>query len=182
METIENIANVETKIECRLVREEDLECIMDWRMRPEITRNMRTHPVLTMEKQRAWFEKISRENNQYHWVIRIDDAPVGVINIHEIDWKKKSCATGIYIAEKGGGPGLFFELHWNLFDFVFYNMQFCEIYAEALDFNKTAVMLNKRLWPTVIKQEDCFSYSITKEQWQKISEKKTYRKILYEKR
>lgn len=173
---------METEIECRLVREDDLERIMAWRMQPEITRNMRTHPVLTMEKQRAWFEKISKENRQYHWVIRIDDIPVGVINIHEVNWEKKSCSTGIYIAEKGyGGPGLFFELHWNLFDFVFDSIQLCEIYAEALDFNKAAVMLNKRLWPTIVKQEDCFAYSITREQWQNIRKNKTYRKILYEK-
>lgn len=171
---------MEANIECRLVRKEDLELIMAWRMRPEITKNMRTHPVLTMEKQKIWFEKIYKENKEYHWVIRVDNIPIGVINIHEINWEKKSCSTGIYIAEKGGGPGLFFELHWNLFDFVFDHMQLCEIYAEALDFNKTAIMLNKRLWSTVIKKEDCFSYSITKEEWKKIKENKTYKKIPYE--
>lgn len=172
---------MEAKIECRLVREDDLERIMDWRMRPEITDNMRTHPVLTLEKQKAWFEKISRENTQYHWVIWIDGVPIGVINIQEVDWKKKNCSTGIYIAEKSyGGPGLFFELHWNLFDLVFDTMQFEDIHAEALNFNKTAVMLNKRMWPTVIKQEDCFVYQITKEQWREMRKNKKYQKIKYE--
>lgn len=172
---------MENKIECKFVREDDLERIMEWRMRPEITENMRTHPVLTLEKQKAWFEKISREETQYHWVIWIDGVPVGVINIQEVDREKKSCSTGIYIAEKGhGGPGLFFELHWNLFDLIFDVLQLEEIHAEALDFNKTAVMLNKRMWPVVKKEEDCFTYCMTKEQWEKIREHKKYQKISYE--
>ena len=172
---------MEQKIECRFVREEDLVRIMEWRMRPEITANMRTHPVLTMEKQRAWLERINREKTQYHWVIWVDGVPIGVINIQEVDWDKKSCSTGIYIAEKGhGGPGLFFELHWNLFDLVFETMNFREIHAEALDFNQTAVMLNKRMWPVVERKEDCFVYGITKEQWETMKEKKTYRFIKYE--
>lgn len=173
---------METKIECKLICEDDLERIMIWRMRPEITKNMRTHPVLTIEKQKVWFEKISKEDKQYHWMIRIDKIPIGVINIHDIDWEKKSCSTGIYIAEKGGGPGLFFELHWNLFDFVFDEMQFCEISAEALDFNKAVIMLNKRLWPTIIKQKGCLTYHITKKQWNEIRKGKTYQKIIYEKK
>ena len=172
---------MEQKIECKFVREDDLGRIMEWRMRSEITNNMRTHPVLTMDKQKTWLEKINRENTQYHWVIWTGNIPIGVINIQDVDWKKKSCSTGIYIAEKGyGGPGLFFELHWNLFDLVFDTMDFKEIHAEALDFNKTAVMLNKRMWPVTEKKKDCFTYSITKEQWEKIKEHKKYSFIKYE--
>jgi hypothetical protein len=55
-----------------------------------------------------------------------------------------------------------------------------EIHAEALDFNKAAVMLNKRMWPTVTKEEDCFTYKMTKEQWKKMREHKKYQKITYE--
>lgn len=167
-------------IECQFVRESDLQRIMEWRMRPDITENMRTHPVLTMEKQRAWLAKVNQENSQYHWVIWAKGMPIGVINIQEVDWQKKSCSTGIYIAEKGGSPGLFFELHWNLFDLLFETLEFEEIHAEALDFNKTAVMLNKRMWPEIEKKEDCYLYKITRIQWKELKEKKHYQKIPYE--
>lgn len=167
-------------IECRLVTEHDLERMMEWRMRPDITKNMRTHPVLTMEKQKVWLEKINREKCQYHWMIWVGEVPIGVINIQEIDWRERSCATGIYIAEKGGSPGLFFELHWNLFDLLFERLGFKEVHAEALVFNKTAVMLNKRMWPVVDKRDDCYVYHMTNVQWLKMKQGKHYQKIIYE--
>jgi len=169
-------------VECRLVTEGDLERIMRWRMLPEIDKNMRTHPILTIEKQRDWYRSLQEENSQYHWVIWVKGTPIGVINIHEIGVRdgKKSCSTGIYIAEKGGSPGLFFELHWNLFDFVFSTLHLDEIHAEALLFNKTAVLLNRRLWPEISEQKDCYAYQITAGQWQEEKKKRTYRNIHYE--
>ena len=41
-------------ISLREIQENDLEQIMEWRMRPDITRFMNTDPVLTLEKQREW--------------------------------------------------------------------------------------------------------------------------------
>lgn len=170
-------------IECRFITKEDLEIVMRWRMMPEIDKNMRTHPVLTMEKQLAWFQKLQEENNQYFWIIWEAMRPIGVINIQEIVWdgKIKSCSTGIYIAEKNhGGPGLFFELHWNLFDLVFDVLKLDEIHAEALLFNKAAILLNQRMWPDIKKKDDCYCYHITKEQWQDSREQKHYQRIVYE--
>lgn len=39
----------EINARCRLIKPDDLEMIMDWRMRPEITRYMNTDPKLTIE-------------------------------------------------------------------------------------------------------------------------------------
>ena len=45
----------------RKVREEDLKIIMHWRMSPDITKYMCSDPVLTIEGQKRWFEKISAD-------------------------------------------------------------------------------------------------------------------------
>ena len=41
-------------INLRTIRDDDLEMIMNWRMRPDITKYMNTNPKLTLEGQRKW--------------------------------------------------------------------------------------------------------------------------------
>lgn len=65
---------------CRKVQESDLERIMHCRMLPEITKYMKTNPVLTMEDQRIWFakirdeEKLSLEEGRkgFYWILEVD--------------------------------------------------------------------------------------------------------------
>ena len=47
-----------------LLREQDLEMVMEWRMRPYVTKYMNTDPVLTIENQRDWFRRIKDSQTQ----------------------------------------------------------------------------------------------------------------------
>ncbi|MBQ3455429.1 MAG: GNAT family N-acetyltransferase, partial [Synergistaceae bacterium] len=78
-------------VEMTRVREHDLDMIMDWRMRPYITRYMNTDPVLTREGQRKWFQHIQNSEDQIHWVIRLEGKPIGLINVVEIDRANSHC-------------------------------------------------------------------------------------------
>lgn len=40
------------KVELKKLQENDLEIVMDWRMRPYITKYMNTDPVLTIDGQK----------------------------------------------------------------------------------------------------------------------------------
>ena len=102
-------------VEMTRVCENDLDMIMDWRMRPYITRYMNTDPVLTSEGQRKWFDSIKDSNTQIHWVIRFDGVPIGVINVVEIDRINSHCSWGYYIAEtKYRSLKLAMYLEWSL--------------------------------------------------------------------
>lgn len=82
------------------LRKADLEMVMDWRMRPYITQYMNTDPVLTIDGQQKWYEKVTNDASQINWVIHLDNAPIGFINIVNIDHVNSHCSWGYYIAEK----------------------------------------------------------------------------------
>ena len=87
-------------ITVRNIREEDLALIMQWRMSTDVTRYMNTNPKLTLERQKKWLASISEREDVQYWLIEQDGVPVGVINLADIDYEKKSTSWGYYIGEK----------------------------------------------------------------------------------
>ena len=103
----------------REIEEKDLELLMNWRMRPDITKYMFTDPVLTMDSQLKWFERIKKED-RYDFVIDMNNVPVGYLGIYDIDRKNRSCSGGIYIAELSyRSLDSFLKISYNSFDYIF---------------------------------------------------------------
>lgn len=125
------------------LREEDLEMVMDWRMRPYITKYMNTDPVLTIDKQRQWFENLKDRNDQIHWIIRLDEKPIGLINVVGIDRTNSRCSWGYYIAEKEARSlRLAMYLEWSLYDYVFDVLKLHKLCNETFVENKQVVKLH----------------------------------------
>ncbi|MBR0168704.1 MAG: UDP-4-amino-4,6-dideoxy-N-acetyl-beta-L-altrosamine N-acetyltransferase [Synergistaceae bacterium] len=130
-------------VEMTRVREDDLDMIMDWRMRPYITRYMNTDPVLTREGQRKWFQHIQNSEDQIHWVIRLDGKPIGLINVVEIDRVNSRCSWGYYIAEKEyRSLQLAMFLEWSLYDYVFDVLKLHKLCNETWTENAQVVKLH----------------------------------------
>ena len=87
-------------VKWRKIQESDLEMIMNWRMRADITRVMFTDPVLTLERQLKWFEKIQNDPTQRHWITVSNGKSVGTASLVAIDYDNLSCKSGGYIAER----------------------------------------------------------------------------------
>ena len=58
-------------IKLRRINDGDLELIMNWRMRPDITRFMNTDPVLTLEGQRKWLRRVESDPDLLYRLILI---------------------------------------------------------------------------------------------------------------
>ena len=130
-------------VEMTRVREDDLDMIMDWRMRPYITRYMNTDPVLTIEGQQKWFQHIQNSEDQIHWVIRLDGKPIGLINVVEIDRVNSRCSWGYYIAEKEyRSLQLAMFLEWSLYDYVFDVLKLHKLCNETWTENAQVVKLH----------------------------------------
>lgn len=103
-----------------LVRESDLERLMDWRTRPYITEFMNTDPILTMQSQLEWYSSLKNNPSQVNWVINFEAVPVGLISLLNIDRVNHRCSWGYYIAERDyRSLRLATFLEWNLYDYVF---------------------------------------------------------------
>lgn len=126
-----------------LLCEKDLEVVMDWRMRPDITKYMNTDPVLTLEKQKQWFSGIKDSETQKNWIINYEDVPIGLINIFDIDRCNSRCSWGYYIAEtKYRSLKLAMFLEWNLYDYVFDVLGLHKLCNETFIENKQVVKLH----------------------------------------
>lgn len=126
-----------------LLREQDLEMVMEWRMRPYVTKYMNTDPVLTIENQRDWFRRIKDSQTQKNWIIRYDDNPIGLINVSDIDAVNSRCIWGWYIAERDyRSLQLAVYLEWNLYDYVFDVLKLHKLCNETFVENAQVVKLH----------------------------------------
>lgn len=170
----------------RKIKESDLEMIMNWRMRPDITRFMYTDPKLTMEDQKKWFNKISRENDTFYWLFEVDGIAVGLVSL--VDWDKDNSIihAGGYIAEKKGRTlQNIIDMNMNLYDFAFNELRVNKAALEIMNNNMSQVQWMKRIGATLegvsrqaIKKNgeyyDLYLLSFLKEEWDAIQKKNKY--------
>ena len=174
------------------IKEEWLPLIMDWRMRPYITKYLNTDPVLTVETQREWFKKIENDPTQKHWVVLMDEKPIGMIQLTNIDLVNQRCEVGWYIADKKSRSfKLAIFLEWNLYDYVFDVLKLNKLYGHTFVENNGVVQLNLYCGNTVegtlrqhIKKNDKFYdvvvTSILKNEWLEQRQEFEYEKFSFE--
>lgn len=126
------------------LREEDLEMVMEWRMRPNITKYLNTDPILTIESQKEWFYKLQQDKSQIKWVIYVGSRPAGVISLADIDRVNLRCSWGYYIAETDvRSLKLTACLEWNLYDYVFLNLKLNKLSNETFVANKEVAKIHQ---------------------------------------
>ena len=134
----------DSKYGCRKLDESDLENVMRWRMSPDVTRYMNTDPVLTLDGQKKWYERLTKSGEFYYWVIEVDETPCGVINLADLDKNNKRCTWGYYVAEKKlRSFDLAVSLEMSLYDFVFDVLGFNKITGESFCLNSAVIKLHE---------------------------------------
>ena len=127
------------------IQESDLETLMHWRMLPEVTKYMYTEPELTIEMQNKWFNDIKNDPTCKHWMIKLEDNKIGVVNLTNIDTKNSRCSWGHYIADtllRGKGIGR--TLEYNIYDYVLLGLRLNKLAVEVLAFNEHAISLHEK--------------------------------------
>lgn len=175
---------------CRQIKEEDLEMIMNWRMMPEITKYMNSDPVLTLDGQKKWFEKIRGSESELYWVLEVDGVPSGVVSLVNFDGHKVH--TGVYIAVKEKRSlKLIMYLQWNLYRYSFEVLKANKVCEEVFEANKAVNRIldmcgSKRegvLRNHVYKNGDYYNVvvrGVLAEEWTEIEKKHTFDIIRFE--
>ena len=173
----------------RPIREEELQMVMEWRMRPDITKFMYTDPQLTLETQKIWFYSLKERNDILTFMIEVDKVPSGIINITDIDHVNHRCSWGYYMAvkEKRSLP-LAMAIEWNLYDYVFDELGMHKLEGEIFSFNKAVLRIHQMCGSEiegVLKDHiykngqfyDVTTAGILKEKWKEIKKNKNYEQI-----
>lgn len=180
----------EINAHCRQIKSEDLEMIMDWRMRPEITRYMNTDPKLTIEGQKKWLQKIQQSETEWSWILEVEGVPAGVVSLSNYDGNK--VYTGVYIAVKEKRSlKLTLYLQWNLYRYAFEHLHVNKVCEEIFSENKA---VNRMMDMCGSKREgvlrshiykngqyyDVVVRGILKEEWDSMKDNLKYDKILFD--
>lgn len=137
-------------IELRKIGPDDLEILMQWRMKPEITKYMYTDPILDMEKQRNWYDKIKKDKNSVYWIIYCNNERIGELSIQNIDYINKRCSWAYSIGNDSfRGIGLGKTLECNIYDYVFEELCLNKLCCEVFLFNKKVIDLHKKFGSVV---------------------------------
>lgn len=177
---------------CRRCREKDIEMLREWRMRPEITRFMNTEPKLTIEDQKRWFAKVSKEEDSFYWILEVDGIPVGMVSLVKWDKTNKIIHTGIYIAVKEKrSMSLLIDLTVNLNVFAFEKLKVNKVAKEFLDINQDYIHFYERfgfkkegvLRAAIYKNgkyHDLHLLGMLKDEWESLPDMGDYQTILFE--
>ncbi|AJQ26096.1 UDP-4-amino-4,6-dideoxy-N-acetyl-beta-L-altrosamine N-acetyltransferase [Pelosinus fermentans] len=124
------------------IREEDLELVLSWRTKQNITQYMYTDISKDLEEQKKWHQRISLDPTCCYWLIHYQEKPIGVIGLSEIDAKNKRCSLTYYIGDETV-RGLGGIIPPYIYNYVFTVLQFKKIIAEVMEGNDQVVKLHQ---------------------------------------
>jgi len=135
----------------------DLEMLRAWRNDPKISQHMLTKAKITKAQQIRWFEKVSQDASQKHFVIWYKGKPIGAANIKALDGKCLESTSviepGLYIYEdKYRANLLAFAPTLLLNDFSFYDIGVEKLKAVVLAENQAALNYNQKLGYTIVNE------------------------------
>lgn len=178
-------------ISVRKILDEDLELILKWRTDPDITKYMKTDFEATLAMQKEWYEQIQKDDSKKYWMIDINDISAGVVCLTDIDYDAKTCEWGYYVGEKSLRSFIAaISIECSLYDYVFEDMRFREIFCECLGFNTGVVKLHEYCGNHInnIKKDavlkkgasyDLVIMSINAEEWKKKKDDFSYDSISF---
>lgn len=130
------------KVSFRPVEEADRARLLAWRNSPEVAAYMYSDHEITEAEHGRWFEDLGSDPARAYWIIQMDDAPVGLVNLYDIT--ATDCAWAYYLADpatRGRGVGACVEL--SMLDHVFADLGLQRLWCEVLEDNEAVWKLHQ---------------------------------------
>lgn len=132
------------------VQATDLPQLRTWRNSPDIAAQMLDQRQISPEAQLQWFNRISADVSQQHFVIRYKDQPVGACNLKQPEGKAVTGSTvlesGFYLADpRFRGSMLAFFPALALNQYCFQTLGCTTLLAHVKLDNQAALRFNQQL-------------------------------------
>ena len=126
----------------RRLTHDKIEMLRQWRNDPKIQQFMVYREYITPEMQEKWFEKINNDNN-FYFIIEYEGREVGMINIKDVDYEKKTGEPGIFLYDDSlwnSDVGMRVSLCFD--EFIWDTLKLESTYCHVLAANKRAMQFN----------------------------------------
>lgn len=119
----------------------DAEQVLDWRTSPRISAVMLSEVENNLEQQRAWLVGVAERDDYAHWLIRVNNQNIGIINVTNLG--DDIYTWGYYIGEEGyiGYGGL---IPPYLYNHLFFDRGSAKIVGEVFLSNQTVAAMHKK--------------------------------------
>ena len=124
--------------------ESELDRVRNWRNSPDVARFMYNDRAITALEHRQWFERVSRDPAVSYWLIELDGEPVGLANVVDLNFARKSASWAFYLADprtRGRGVGQYVE--YCVLDCVFDYWRLETLNCQVLASNPDVIALHK---------------------------------------
>lgn len=127
----------------RRLTHDKIELLRQWRNDPKIQQFMIYREYITPEMQEHWFERINNDNN-FYFIIEYEGREVGMINIKDIDYEKKTGEPGMFLYdEELWNSDVAMRASFCFGEFVWDTLCLESMYIHVLASNKRALEYNK---------------------------------------
>jgi UDP-4-amino-4,6-dideoxy-N-acetyl-beta-L-altrosamine N-acetyltransferase len=162
----------------RAVAEADRDRLLAWRNAPQVAAYMYSDHEITPQEHARWFGGLAADATRTYWIIEMDETPVGLVNLYDID--ATACAWAYYLADpatRGRGVGSFVE--YRMIEHVFAERGLERLGCEVLESNEAVWKLHQsfgfevaeRLPAYVVKAGeplDVVRLTLTPDRWTKV--------------
>ena len=161
------------QVTLRPLEEGDLDKLRQWRNSDYVREKMVSTSLITAEQQAAWFQKISHDPSQMHWIIEYKGRPVGSTNVKvpvigETVVSARVLEPGLYIGEPDyQGNILAFAPTLAMYDYCFSHVSVTEFSAAVKPDNDAALKYNRQLGYEISGQDDFVRLRLQKEVYER---------------
>ena len=129
----------------RKVKLQDAAMILKWRTDPEITRYLFTDIDPDVTAQENWIRRCETRADFFHFIIYVDDRPIGYLRFADYDSHNRRCSTGNYIYQSDDRRRYAGLLHTFIMDYAFFKLDCHKIVNSFMVGNDRVVKIQQVL-------------------------------------
>ncbi|MBI5004716.1 MAG: GNAT family N-acetyltransferase [Candidatus Lloydbacteria bacterium] len=126
----------------------DFESCLRWINDCEVNQYLATYLPMSEQKEEEWFDKTSKSSDNIVFAIEVSDVlnggmPIGLIGLHNINWKDRTAVTGAVIGEKEyWNQGYGTDAKMLILEYAFNTLNLHKICSSVVEFNKRSLQYN----------------------------------------
>lgn len=127
----------------RLLKEEDLGLVLEWRNSERIRNSMISNHIISWEEHLSWFKNL-KESDTY-LIFEYMGQPAGMVNFTEINIPQGTGWWGFYVGKAGLPRGTGLLMGYLGLTYVFENLKSNMVLSKVLAANQVSLAYHKRL-------------------------------------